>query len=711
MVKRISRKTVLLVNILLICLIGVAGVAGVAGIAGAQHPILLKAKGSLNKIENKTQKLEEKTGTGLYLVQWKGNVYEKEKIALRNMGVKFYGYIPNNAFLVSMDASHLSLVQSKTFVDRVLSYTSNMKLASDLSNMSILSLPQEIIVVVQITAQANLTALQAYFGSRLQKISRDLYMGKIHFSIIDRLVQREDVLWVEKYDPIQLAYIGDLLDDPPVVIPTDPTYTGYESGTKVMNAEVVWEAGYTGEGERIAVADTGVDTGNIDTIIPDLQNQIYSGHAMGLGGTSWEDPHSHGTHTAGSIIGNGSSSNGQIQGAAFGGQLVAQGMWSPLMGGMFPVSVDKLFGVAYTDGARIHSNSWGMPLSGEYNTLARAVDAFSFQHLDFLAVFAAGNSGEDMDRDGVIDTNSVITPGTAKNVMTVGASKNFLLKGGIQRKMKNLRQGKEKWGVEPLASSRLSDSGAGMAAFSSRGPTNDGRIKPDIVAPGTNIVSSRSTHTDADLGWGPFSEHYLYMGGTSMSTPLVSGALGVLREILRKKHGIENVSAALLKAAMINGAHDLYPGQFGFREKGQEQPTARPNNHQGWGRVDMASFLGNMIVLPTQGLGTGEEQKFTITVPSEARALKVTMVYTDAPGTLTAQKALVNDLDMVVEATSGAKHYPNRLFTADRLNNVENIDIFQLEKGEYTVTVKGFNVPQGINGKQPYALVYLLSEK
>src|SRR3989338_1286981 len=98
--------------------------------------------------------------------------------------------------------------------------------------------------------------------------------------------------------------------------------------------------------------------------------------------------------------------------------------------------------------------------------------------------------------------------------------------------MSDLRDGTKKWGAEPIASSRLSEDARGMAAFSSRGPTADGRIKPEVVAPGTNIVSARSTHEKATVGWGTYGDKYLYMGGTSMATPLSSGALGILRQFL-----------------------------------------------------------------------------------------------------------------------------------------------------------------------------------
>ena len=130
---------------------------------------------------------------------------------------------------------------------------------------------------------------------------------------------------------------------------------------------------------------------------------------------------------------------------AFGAKLVAEGMWSDIMNNIVPPAIPKLFDAAYKEGARIHSNSWGAPNSnGRYDSWASQADKWTFEHPDFLPVFAAGNDSADRNQDGVIDEGSVSSPGSTKNVLTVGASKNFLTKGGIQRKMTDLQDGKNK---------------------------------------------------------------------------------------------------------------------------------------------------------------------------------------------------------------------------------------------------------------------------
>ena len=153
-----------------------------------------------------------------------------------------------------------------------------------------------------------------------------------------------------------------------------------------------------------------------------------------------------------------------------------------------PTPLGKLFQVAYDEGARIHSNSWGVPaidaagnnsLGGVYMDGAE-VDSWTWNNgtpRDMLIVFSAGNDGDYSVNDG---RSTVTSPGTAKNALTVGASENLRGGGGA-----------------------ASDSIADLAYFSSRGPTKENRIKPDVVAPGTWIASARTrgdvTHWTNDV--------------------------------------------------------------------------------------------------------------------------------------------------------------------------------------------------------------------
>jgi subtilisin family serine protease len=228
------------------------------------------------------------------------------------------------------------------------------------------------------------------------------------------------------------------------------------------------------------------------------------------------------------------------------------------------------------------------------------------------------------------------------------------------------------------------------------------------VAPGTNIVSVRSKNPKAkpEDSWGIYDDNYLFMGGTSMATPITAGAMAVVRQFLVSKIG-ESVSAAMMKATVTNTAEDLFPGQFGTRASGQEQPTMRPNNHEGWGRVNLATLVGDRnigLYDERAGLATGQSKTFKADVRA-GQALRVTMSYTDAPGTASAAKTLVNDLDVKVVDSAGKVYYPNGKSAKDSVNNTEEVDLLNATPGSYQVIVTGANIPQGKNGAQPYALV------
>ena len=156
----------------------------------------------------------------------------------------------------------------------------------------------------------------------------------------------------------------------------------------------------------------------------------------------------------------------------------------------------------------------------------------------------------------------------------------------------------------------------------------------------------------------------------------------------------------------MNGAFDMYPGQFGDIEK-KEIPYNRPNVHEGWGRLDVDNTLLSHFLYwdEKKGIGLNEEKVYKIKVSDVKKSLKITLAYTDYPSSSSAFKNLVNDIDLEVADAKGKIFYPNGGKTADRLNNIETVDILKPTVSEYLVKIKGFNIPNGKNGKQPFALV------
>lgn len=483
--------------------------------------------------------------------------------------------------------------------------------------------------------------------------------------------------------------------------------------------------GLNGDGEIIAVADTGLDSGDPNNMHPDFVGRInfiksypitsdyskYIKNPRGDDGPADLDS-GHGTHTTGSVLGSGlASSNfqgltGPIRGLSFGARLVFQAIeqemkWKNpadqakygrfLLSGI-PTDLGDLFGDAYAKGARIHSNSWGGGNPGEYDEQCQQLDAFVWTNPDFCVLFAAGNDGKDRNGNGVIDLGSVTAPGTAKNCITVGACEN-------NRPEFNMTYGQswhDDYPVDPIKSDKVSDNPDDIAAFSSRGPTADGRIKPDVVAPGTFILSARSRMiAENNFGWARFSQSKLYMydGGTSMATPLTAGAVGVVRQYLRTNRRIKSPSAALLKASLVMSAVFLRGGASSF------------DGNQGYGRINVDAVLAPPAPLRVdfvegRGLQTGEMDQRTVVVATAGAPLRVVMAYSDYPGA-----TLINNLNLVVRAPDGTVFVGNSaqpVGAFDSKNNVELVHIAQAAVGSYTVQVVASNVA---SGPQPFALV------
>ncbi len=628
-------------------------------------------------------------GTRKALLQFKAppeNTWIEE---LKAIGVEFFDYIPEWAFVVRIPKSAAKAVAEHPQVHWIGQLKSEHKLVSRFPKTD---LPHD--VIISLFPHSNTDAVVAFIKSlggtavsadKEARIIRALVPGKR----LGELATSDSVRAIDLYRQPRLAN------------------NAAQQITTITDARS--QVGLFGQGQIVAIADTGLDVGPNGTLSADFAGRIKSAYALRRP-NDWSDPGGHGTHTTGTLAGSGilSGANPAIHnytnsfaGAAPEAQIVIQSIGDSGEYVFPPIDLNDLFGPAYADGARVHSNSWGSASNGAYTLQSQQVDAFAWNHRDMVLVFSAGNHGVDANANGVVDLGSIYSPASAKNCIAVGASENLRLSGGRQTSYG--ANWPSDFPVDPIKTDLMSNNINGMAAFSSRGPTADGRIKPDIVAPGTNIISARSHVPGSGTGWGVYNSHYVYNGGTSMSTPLVAGAAALVRENYVKNFNVQP-SAALIKATILNTATDMNPGQYGTGAA--REMTARPNMVQGWGRLNVLSAVAPAaprvldFVDEAVGIQTGQSKSYDFQVLSSAVPLRVTLVWTDPPGSVLAQKELVNDLNLVVTAPNSTQYRGNG--TVDALNNVEGVDIATPQTGTWNVAIYGTSVPQG---PQPFALV------
>ncbi len=420
-----------------------------------------------------------------YVVQFRGTVLPEWRARVEALGGKLYGYMADHAYLVKLAAPEVGRVRQLPEVRWVGHYEPGFRVSPRLfaklasaedAEVNIMTFEPGEAVDVANDLDAGLGWVVEYGGGS-SRFLRALTSG----NLISRIAQLRGVAWIEEYVPPQLCN---------------------DQAAGIIHVDEVWSAtGLDGAGQVVAIADTGLDLGVNDPAVihPDFLDS--AGTATRIVGTEalgrppwWNDPSGHGTHVAGSVLGDGTQSSGLYAGVAPGASLYFQSVldYGGYWGGI-PDDLGTLFGSAYAAGARIHTNSWGSKVYGAYTTDSLSVDEYAWNHKDLTILFAAGNEGTDASpSDGVVDPDSIRSPGTAKNCITVGASEN------------NRPSLTDVWGDDygaPIASDREADDVGGLAAFSSRGPTDDGRIKPDLLAPGTWVISTRTGARSYDIGF------------------------------------------------------------------------------------------------------------------------------------------------------------------------------------------------------------------
>lgn len=462
--------------------------------------------------------------------------------------------------------------------------------------------------------------------------------------------------------------------------------TGSPSGDRAL-----WHRGLHGEGQTIAILDTGLDYDSCyfsedDTSppplafgtevgVPDptrrkivLYDFLYAGDFAA--GAEDFDNEGHGTRVAGNC-------GGSFRGTPFGETVkngVAPAAQIIMQDGGFAgadncsdlaalacplVDLTPFLNQAIAQGANFHNDSWGdrensFP-QNTYTAPTADMDDATWRHPEFLICCAAGNAGSH-------GLDSVGSPSVGKNVLSVGATQSPSAGGNPER----------------------------LAAFSSLGWASDGRIKPDLTAPGQTF----SAVSDGDVTTSNCAAALIQ--GTSMASPVTAACAAIVRQYFTEgwypsggKTAADAFvpSAALIKAALLNGAVDM-----------TLTSTPPPNRYEGWGRVHLENSLHfdgdarRILVVDSRDAFTTASlepfvYRFVATGDAAAGLLKVTLVWTDPPADPAATIALVNDLDLTVTDTATSTTYLGNHFdftasndgltdtggTADRINNVEMV--------------------------------------
>ncbi|HUU95363.1 MAG TPA: S8 family serine peptidase [Phycisphaerae bacterium] len=385
----------------------------------------------------------------------------------------------------------------------------------------------------------------------------------------------------------------------------------------------------------------------------------------------------HATHVAGTIGGDGAASLGTYRGMAPAVLLESYGFEQE--GGLhegflytdpgdLEADYDEAINVHAADisnnsiGSNVEGNFFPCEWHGDYGVTASIIDAIVCGSLSggepFRIVWAGGNERPSLrcDDEGYGDYYSIAPPGGAKNHITVAA---------------------------------LNSNDDSMTDFSSWGPTDDGRLKPDLAAPGCQ--------SDDDLGITSCASDggYTTKCGTSMASPTVCGLGALLLQDYRAQSpGEPDFRNSTLKALLAHTAVDL--------------GNAGPDYQYGYGSVRIQPAVdlmraGNFLEAEVD---QGTIYSAVVVAGPDDVELKVTLAWDDVPGTPNVDPALVNDLDLCVFDASGTRYFPWMLdrynpsapavrTQPDHVNNIEQVVVSDPLPGTYRVEVHGLNLPQG----------------
>jgi len=587
----------------------------------------------LNLFNNKAARAANKT---FAVIQFEQIPTPAERQQLLQQGIELLDYIPNYAYTVTIDGSLSSDILNRFKARSVIELSAVQKMQPELAVGNFPSWSIKVAGMVDVWISFPKTFSFESVKNELQQKGFEL----ISTEFIDYRIIALRVPVVRLGELALLPFIEYVQS-----IPGEATILNYNSmflsRANMLKAPIALGGrNLNGQGVVVGVGEDG-----------DIQTHIdFTGRLINRAGFQ---PKAHATHVAGTIGG--------------------AGILNELYAGFAPKAtlLGQIFTQIFTHaptyvqdyGMVITNNSYGSvendcAYNGLYDLTARILDQQAFDLPELQHVFAAGNDGSRTCTPYPAGFKTVLGGfQSAKNILTVGAT----------------------------------DYKGTVAAFSSRGPVRDGRLKPEITSQGQFVAST----------W--FFNQYSYNNGTSMAAPGVSGGLALLVQRYRQLNSGANPKSGLMKALICNGGND----------KG----NAGPDFSYGFGNMNLVRSLKMMedVTHYSSSITQGSVITESINVPANTAQLKVLLYWQDPPAAVMASKTLVNDLDLFV-VYGGDTTFPVKLDTLaanvnnaagtgrDRINNIEQIVINSPTAGNYDFKVLGNLIAQ--NPSQEYFLAY-----
>ena len=684
--------------------------------------------------------------TAYAIVQFHADRLDARK-ALARSGVELLGYVPNNAYYVRLNGSTLERLRQDPAVRWAGPLQPGLKLDPRLWQASRANSP-----ALQNDGRHELM-IEAFAGVSSARIEAAILRVLPDAEITLRSVRADAAPYVRARVAAasldRLIDVATSLEGVAFVSPWRETHTMNSGGIgalqgnltgsctgsgPICGATPMFDQGLTGSGQIVAVADSGttpntawfttLDKGagahteitfaenpppvlpNIGTLHPD--NKIIAYWTQPGGPVDYDVSSGHGTHTSGTVLGDAAGTFGAntylpstpylanhdlADGMAPNAQLLMQDIGPSSATSVIAQDFEGTMLQAAAAGAFIHSNSWGSDNNAQYTAEDANVDRATSKQEGLLVVIAAGND--------VAGPMAVGSPGIAKNAITVAA---------------------------------LGHAGSlAKAGFSNAGPTADGRLKPDLAAPGTSTVSADNVGTVTPTITAPQS---VSNSGTSMATPTVAGNAALLRQYFVDgfyprgfRNGVVDLDVVFvdgfdgatippLEGAPLDAHHPTGSVLKAVLLNSTVQttsPSAFPNTGTGWGRPWLDANLWFKDTMPNgddsrrlrvferpnaAGVEAGDVHEYTLANVDAGVEFRATLTWFDPEAAAGAASTLVNNLDLEVVAPNGT--FLGNVFSgnvsapggsADTKDTVEQVRFTAPVAGSYTIRVKATQVP------------------